>query len=40
MAGKSAAADKGGYVRFKEEWFDWKSDETPDGSKPEEKVVA
>ncbi|MCD0460011.1 Gfo/Idh/MocA family protein [Roseiconus lacunae] len=29
---KNAAAGKGGYLQFKEEWFDVNSDETPDGS--------
>ena len=34
VAMKNAAAGQGGYVQFKEEWFDVNSDETPDGSKP------
>ena len=34
MAGQRTFADQSGYVRFKEEWFQVDSDETPDGSKP------
>lgn len=32
VALKNAAAGKGGYLQFKEEWFQIDSDETPDGS--------
>jgi hypothetical protein len=28
----NALAGKGGYLQFKEEWYDINSDETPDGS--------
>ena len=34
VAMRNAAAGKGGYLQFKEEWFDVDSDETPDGSVP------
>ena len=34
VAMKNAAARKGGYLEFKESWFDVDSDETPDGSSP------
>ncbi len=33
VALKNANEGKGGYLQFKEEWFDIDSDETPDGSK-------
>ncbi len=29
---KNSFKGEGGYTRFKEEWFDVNSDETPDGS--------
>ena len=32
VALKNAAAGKGGYLEFKEEWFDVDNDATPDGS--------
>ena len=32
VALKRAAAGKGGYMEFKEEWFDINNDATPDGS--------
>ena len=32
VALKNAAQGKGGYLQYKEEWFDINSDETPDGS--------
>ncbi len=35
VAMRNAAEGKGGYLQFREEWFDVDSDETPDGSKPE-----
>ena len=34
VAMRNAAANKGGYIQFREEWFDVASDETPDGSVP------
>ncbi len=34
VAMRNAAANKGGYIQFREEWFDIHSDETPDGSTP------
>jgi hypothetical protein len=32
VALKNAAAGKGGYLKFEEEWFQVDSDATPDGS--------
>ena len=32
VALKKAAAGEGGYLHFKEEWFDIDNDATPDGS--------
>ena len=32
VALKRAAKGEGGYLQFKEEWFDVNNDETPDGS--------
>jgi predicted dehydrogenase len=34
VAMRNAAANKGGYLQFRDEWFDVDSDETPDGSSP------
>lgn len=34
VAMKNGRAGKGGFIEFKEEWFDVDSDATPDGSKP------
>ena len=34
VAMRNAAEGKGGYLQFREEWFDVDSDETPDGSVP------
>jgi predicted dehydrogenase len=35
VAMRNANEGKGGYIQFREEWFDIHSDETPDGSVPE-----
>lgn len=37
VAIRRAAEDKGGYVKFNEEWFDLNNDATPDGSSYEEE---
>ena len=34
VAMRNAAAGKGGYLQFSEDWFDVDSDATPDGSTP------
>jgi hypothetical protein len=37
VAIERALAGKGGYVAFREEWYDMDSDETPDGSSVKEE---
>ncbi|MBW3598923.1 MAG: gfo/Idh/MocA family oxidoreductase, partial [Planctomycetes bacterium] len=35
---QNASQGKGGYVAFQEDWFDYKSDATPDGSSVKDEM--
>jgi hypothetical protein len=40
VAMRQAARGEAGFVKFKESWFDLKSDDTPDGSSVAEEMNA